>query len=82
MCYTPECLITSLNSDLGKWLRIKNVPKMMGFKLQYVNIVFFFFLQRENQFIRIHSELGKDLPTTLENSSGSHHPKNVISRKL
>lgn len=59
----------------------KNVPKMMGSELHYVDIIFFS-LQRENQFIRIHSDLGKDHLTMLGNSSRSHHPKNVISRKL
>ena len=54
---------------------------MMGSELHYVDIISFS-LQRENQFIRIHSDLGKDHLTMLENSSMSHHPKNVISRKL
>lgn len=65
----------------AKTAQNKNVPKMMGSELHYVDIIFFF-LQRENQFIRIHSDLGKDHLTMLENSSRSHHPKNVISRKL
>lgn len=65
----------------AKTTQNKNVPKMMGSELHYVDIISFS-LQRENQFIRIRSDLGKDHLTMLENSSMSHHPKNVISRKL
>lgn len=65
----------------AKMAQNKNIPKMMGSELHYMDIIFFF-LQRENQFIRIHSDLGKDHLTMLGNSSRSHHPKNVISRKL
>lgn len=65
----------------AKTAQNKNVPKMMGSELHYVDMIFFS-LQRENQFIRIHSDLGKDHLTMLGNSSRSHHPKNIISRKL
>ena len=80
MCYVREYLITSLNSDLRRRLRIK--MSLKWWVLSYIMWTSFFLLQRENQFIRIHSDLGKDHLTMLKNSSRSHHPKNVISRKL